>query len=268
MQHAARLAQAHAFVVTLPDGYDTQIGERGAGLSGGQRQRIALARALLRDPSVLILDEATSALDATTQRAEQLGLGRRLHEGPPPRTIVKIAHRLETVADADMIFVLDGGRLVEEGRHDELMAGGGLYAQLVADQVGALADALGPSQAQLVRWLARMSPFADLPTDALTGLAQLLIRTERQAGEEIYLRGTAPDALYLVGRGRVEVLTVDDDGQERVVNTVVPGQVLGLSSFSHRTPRTTSARAASDAVVFELPRAAYEAIVDPGSDAA
>jgi len=259
VQRAARLAQAHAFIVTLPDGYDTQIGERGAGLSGGQRQRIALARALLRDPSVLIIDEATSALDATTQRAVQLGLARRLHEGRPPRTIVKIAHRLETVADADVIFVLDGGRLVEEGRHDELMARGGLYAQLVADQVGVLADAVGPSQAQLARWLARLSPFAELPTDALTGLAQLLIRTERQAGEEIYVRGSVSDALYLVGRGRVDVLTVDDEGEERTVNTVVPGQVLGLASFSHRSPRTTSARAASDAVVFELPRAVYEA---------
>ena len=268
VRRAAELAQAHDFIVTLPDGYDTQIGERGAGLSGGQRQRIALARALLRDPSVLIIDEATSALDATTQRAVQLGLARRLHEDRPPRTIVKIAHRLETVADADVIFVLDGGHLVEEGRHDELIAGGGLYAQLVADQGGALADAVGPSQAQLVRWLARLSPFAELPADALTGLAQLLIRTERQPGEEIYVRGSASDALCLVGRGRVEVLTVDDEGEERVVNTVVPGQVLGLTSFSRRTPRTTSARAASDAVVFELTRAAYESVVAPSAGAA
>lgn len=112
-----------------------------------------------------------------------------------------------------------------------------------------------------MRWLARMSPFAELPTDALTGLAQLLIRTERQAGEVIYVRGSASDALYLVGRGRVDVLTVDDEGEERVVNSVVPGQALGLTSFSRRTPRTTSSRAASDAVVFELPRAAYEATV-------
>jgi ABC-type multidrug transport system fused ATPase/permease subunit len=268
VQRAAELAQAHDFIVTLPDGYDTQIGERGAGLSGGQRQRIALARALLRDPSLLIVDEATSALDSTTQRSVQLGLSRRLHEGQPPRTIVKIAHRLETVADADLIFVLDGGKLVEQGSHGELLARGGLYAQLVADQVAALADAVGPSTAQLVRWLARLSPFAELQTDALTGLAQLLIRTERQPGEVIYTQGSAPDALYLVGRGRVDVLRVDDDGEERIVNTVVPGQVLGLTSFSRRTLRTTSARAASDAVVFKLTRSAYEAIAGPGPCAA
>ena len=263
VRRAAELAQAHEFIVKLPAGYDTQVGERGAGLSGGQRQRIALARALLRDPSVLILDEATSALDSTTQRAVQLGLTRRLREGQPTRTIVKIAHRLETVADADVIFVLDGGRLVEEGGHDELMARGGLYAQLVADQVGVLADAVGPSPAQLVRWLARFSPFAELAPDALTRLADLLIRIERHTDEVIYLQGSAPDALYLVGRGRVDVLTADD-GDERVVNTVIPGQVLGLTSFSRQAPHTTSARAASDAVIFMLTRTAYEGVM--GSD--
>ena len=174
VRHAAELARAHEFIVNLADGYDTAVGERGAGLSGGQRQRLALARALLRDPSVLIIDEATSALDATTQRAVQLGLSQRLRGNQPPRTIVKIAHRLETVADADVIFVLDNGRLVEHGRHGELVAVGGLYAQLVADQIGTLADAVVPSRAQVIRWLAVLSPFADLPPGALAEMSHLL----------------------------------------------------------------------------------------------
>ncbi|MCC6178727.1 MAG: ABC transporter ATP-binding protein [Chloroflexi bacterium] len=139
VQRAARFAQAHDFVTTLPEGYDTVVGERGTGLSGGQRQRIALARALLRDPDVLILDEATSALDATTQRALQAALQTSGRPAQHQRTVIKVAHRLETVADADRIFVLDRGQVVEEGTHPDLLERRGLYARLVADQLSALA---------------------------------------------------------------------------------------------------------------------------------
>jgi ABC-type multidrug transport system fused ATPase/permease subunit len=130
VEHAARLAQAHEFIVELPAGYDTIVGERGVGLSGGQRQRLALARALVREPSVLILDEATSALDPTTQLAAQ----HSLREATRGRTVIKIAHRLETVVDADQIVVLEHGRIAEQGRHAELLKAGGPYARLFEDQ--------------------------------------------------------------------------------------------------------------------------------------
>ena len=263
VRRAAELARAHDFIVALPEGYDTVVGELGAGLSGGQRQRLALARALLRDPSVLIIDEATSALDAITQRAVQPGLSCRMHIGMPPRTVIKIAHRLETVADADAIFVLDGGQLVEHGRHEDLVARGGLYAQLVADQVGALVDTSGPSQGQLKRWLARLSPFAELSPESLDRLTQALIRCEARAGEEIYAQESPSDVLFVVGRGRVDVLTADDDDEPHLVNAVVPGQVLGVNSFSREAAHSTSARAASDAVIFKLTRPVYDALVRP-----
>jgi ABC-type multidrug transport system fused ATPase/permease subunit len=137
VERAARLARAHHFVERLPDGYDTIVGQRGHALSGGQQQRVALARALLRKPSVLILDEATSALDAITQRQVDETLRSELRD----TTIIKIAHRLETVADADIIFVLDGGRLVERGTHAELLAIGGLYRRLFDDQTRTLGTA-------------------------------------------------------------------------------------------------------------------------------
>jgi ATP-binding cassette subfamily B protein len=125
---AARASRIHDLIASLPDGYDTVVGERGYRFSGGEKQRIAIARTILRNPPVLVLDEATSALDSETERAVQEALD-RLAEG---RTTIAIAHRLSTVRDADEIVVLDGGTIVERGTHDELLAAGGRYAQLVA----------------------------------------------------------------------------------------------------------------------------------------
>ncbi|MGN6757913.1 MAG: ABC transporter ATP-binding protein [Thermomicrobiales bacterium] len=123
---AARQANAHGFIMDFPDGYATVVGERGVKLSGGQRQRIAIARALLKDPRVLILDEATSSLDNESEAAIQSALARLLRD----RTTIVIAHRLSTVERADRIVVLDQGQIVEQGRHADLLARGGLYHRL------------------------------------------------------------------------------------------------------------------------------------------
>ncbi|MBV6458844.1 MAG: putative ABC transporter ATP-binding protein [Fimbriimonadaceae bacterium] len=132
IEDAAKLAEAHDFVLELPNGYDTIVGERGQKLSGGQRQRISLARAILRDPAILVLDEATSAVDNETEAAIQRSMAKVTQN----RTSLVIAHRLSTVRDADRIWVLEKGAVAEFGSHDELVARGGLYAALWRVQTG------------------------------------------------------------------------------------------------------------------------------------
>jgi ATP-binding cassette subfamily B protein len=130
IEHAARLTQVHDFITSLPEGYDTRVGERGLKLSGGEKQRVAIARTILKDPRILILDEATSALDTGTEQDIQAALRAVARD----RTTLVIAHRLSTVVDADEIIVLADGRVAERGRHAALLARDGLYARMWALQ--------------------------------------------------------------------------------------------------------------------------------------
>ena len=130
---AAKAAAAHDFIEALPDGYETQVGGMGVKLSGGQRQRVSIARAIIKDAPILLLDEATSALDTESERQVQAAL-KRLSKG---RTTIVIAHRLSTVIDADIIYVIEAGRVIESGTHAELLARGGAYARLYSVQLSA-----------------------------------------------------------------------------------------------------------------------------------
>ena len=130
VEAAARAARIHDFITSLPEGYETRVGERGLKLSGGEKQRVGIARTLLKDPPILLLDKATSALDTQTERDIQDSL-RDMGKG---RTVITIAHRLSTIADADRIVVLEAGRIVEEGSHEALLAREGRYAAMWAAQ--------------------------------------------------------------------------------------------------------------------------------------
>ena len=129
---AAKLAGAHEFILSLSDGYDTKIGERGSNLSGGQRQRVAIARALVNNPRILIFDEATSALDYESEKIIQENM-RRICKG---RTVLIIAHRLAAVRDADRIITVEAGQVIEDGTHEELLRNGGRYSKLYQLQAG------------------------------------------------------------------------------------------------------------------------------------
>merc|ERR1712159_397650 len=143
IEAAARIANAHDFIMRLPDGYDTQCGERGCCLSGGERQRLAIAVEVIRDPKILILDEATSALDSLSEQHVKSAMARVM----PGRTTVMIAHRLSTVREADKIVVMDQGRVVEEGNHDQLMQiNNGRYQRLLAAQMDYIPVASKPEK--------------------------------------------------------------------------------------------------------------------------
>jgi ATP-binding cassette subfamily B protein len=137
MVDACRAANIHAFIDALPEGYDTVVGERGFRLSGGEKQRVSIARAILKDPAILILDEATSNLDATSEYLIQEALEKLL----AGRTSLIIAHRLSTILSSDLIVVMDRGRVVEQGSHDQLLDRDGLYARLFHQQFGRVLDA-------------------------------------------------------------------------------------------------------------------------------
>ncbi len=171
LEEAARVANIHDFIATLPQGYGTVIGEKGIKLSGGQRQRIAIARALLRDTPILVLDEALSAVDAENEAVIQDALD-RLMRG---RTTLILAHRLSSVIDCDRILVLDGGRVTEQGRHDDLMAKGGVYADLMAEQVR---DSSTTTSDVIEGGTARPESLADTPGGAVKPLTEGIIKAE------------------------------------------------------------------------------------------
>jgi ATP-binding cassette, subfamily B, bacterial len=139
LESACRAANIHAFVAALPQGYDTVVGERGFRLSGGEKQRLSIARALLKDPAILILDEATSSLDATSEHLIQEALEVLLRN----RTALIIAHRLSTILGSDKIVVLDKGRILECGKHEDLVNQEGMYAELFKKQFGKVLDSVG-----------------------------------------------------------------------------------------------------------------------------
>jgi ABC-type multidrug transport system fused ATPase/permease subunit len=242
---AARGAKLDDYIASLPAGYDTVLGERGVRMSGGQRQRLAIARALLRDPSVLILDEATSALDAQTER-EILDTLASVTAG---RTTLTITHRLSVAATADRIFVLDAGRVVEQGTHAQLASAGGLYKRLYEEQTGRLGGAAALEAARL-----RTIPlFAALDADALVAVTDRLSVERFDADEDVVRQGDAGEKLFLVRSGRLDVL-VGENGDARRVNELREGDYFGERALLTGEPRSATVRATAPCELYSLAR--------------
>jgi ATP-binding cassette, subfamily B, bacterial len=249
---AADAAEIHEFILSLPDGYDTPAGGRGGHLSGGQRQRIAIARAILRDPSVLVLDEATSALDPATEYAIN-GTLARLGKG---RTTIAVTHRLSAASSADIIFVLESGHLTEYGSHDSLLAQGGAYAALWKKQSGFGVASDGSHGKVTPERLAQVPILAGLSGDDLARLAPMFRSEAYRPGENIVLEGDASGSFYIVVRGTVDVLK----GMRRLA-VLQDGDFFGEISLLTGSPRTATVRATALTTCIALDRAAFDSLV-------
>jgi ATP-binding cassette, subfamily B, bacterial len=246
VEQAARAAEIHDVILAQPHGYDTVVGERGGLLSGGQRQRIAIARAIVRDPAVLVLDEATSALDPATETAINATLA-RLGAG---RTTITVTHRLASSKSADRIFVLEQGALTESGTHEELLAADGRYAELWSRQTGFTLTEdgaeVGPER------LARVPILSGLDASLLAETARLFTTEHVPADRVVIQEGDPGERFYLVVRGRLVVTRRDADGNEVQVNVHEDGDHFGEIALLRRAPRIATVRTVIPSMLLSL----------------
>ena len=256
VEAAARDAEIHDFIASLPEGYDTPVGERGARLSGGQRQRVALARAILRRPRILLLDEATSALDAQTEAAINATLERLGHD----RTVVAVTHRLTSVVRADRIVVLSRGEIVEEGAHHELLSRNGAYRQLWEQQSGFVISPDGRRAAVTPARLRAMPAFAEIDDVTLTDLAARFGSEHYPAGAGVVEEGERGDKLYVIVRGTVDVVHAGPGG-EQLLKTLQDGDFFGEIALIDNVPRTATVRARTACLLLVLAREEFLDVV-------
>ncbi len=257
VQDAARAAEIHDFIRSLPDGYAENVGERGSRLSGGQRQRVAIARALLRSPSLLVLDEATSALDPQTETSINATLSRAAQG----RSVVSVTHRLSSVTHADCIYVLDQGRVVESGRHKELLARGGYYRQLWEKQNGFIASVAGASPVARPGALRRLRLLDHLDDSLLEAMAARFHAESFQRGTEIVRQGDVGDKLYVIVRGQVEVTSLDPDGAPHRLAVLGDGDFFGEMALLDSSPRTASVTALAFCTCLTLARTHFDELL-------
>ncbi len=260
IRSAAEAAGMHDSIVRMPDGYDTPVGERGSFLSGGQRQRIAIARALLRNPEILILDEATSALDPETEHA----VNQTLMNVGKGRTVISVTHRLSSATNADSIFLLKEGSIIEQGRHDELLGGEGLYTQLWQKQTG-FTFSEGSAQVQASR-LKHYPIFENVDYQLLEEIASLFVTESYSADRVVVREGTPGNRFYLIARGQVAVEKDSADGTPKTICVLDDGDYFGEIALIKNIPRSATIRTLTPCVMLSLHRDIFQNLLDRASD--
>ncbi|RAV20067.1 ABC transporter transmembrane domain-containing protein [Paenibacillus contaminans] len=250
---AAKQANIHNVIESWPDGYDTQIHHEGGSLSGGERQRIAIARALLRKPSLLLLDEVTSALDPATE-ADINALLQQLRRHT---TIISVTHRLASVIHADRIHVFKEGSIVESGTHEELLGQNGLYGTLWEKQHGFHLSHDGLHATVDVERLAKLPFFEGIELPLLDGVAALFSTETCKEGETVVREGEEGNKFYIIVRGRFEIIKHIPDEREKRVAVLQDGDHFGEIALLMNIPRTATVKAMGPSVLLSVRREAF-----------
>jgi ATP-binding cassette subfamily B protein len=258
IEAAMRAAEIHDFVAGLPEGYDTIAGERGSRFSGGQRQRLALARALVRNPAILLLDEATSALDPGSEAA----INETLVRVAKGRTVISVTHRLSTIADADRIFVLDGGQIGEQGKHAELLQRRGTYARLWRKQAGFTLNPAGDQAGVDIGRLKDIPILAQLDEEILAELPDQFVTERYPAGRRVIVQGDPGNRFYILVRGKVDVVREEVDGAETRIAVLHDGDYFGEIALLDDVPRTASIITRTPSVFLSLERAEFSGLLN------
>lgn len=261
VEAAAGAAELHTVVASFPLGYDTLVGERGGWLSGGQRQRVAIARAMLRNPAILVLDEVTAALDPGTEAAIQSTLTSLAKD----RTVIEVTHRLASVTHADRIFVLDRGRLVESGQHQELLSQHGLYAQLWQKQNGLRLSADGMTATVDAAWLRAIPMFAALDIDILEAVVHYFMTERLPAGHTICREGDPGQTFYAIVHGAVRVTTTGASGVQQEAAILQDGDYFGEIALLQDVPRTATVCTCAPTLLLVLRREQFLSLVGTSS---
>lgn len=253
MLEAARKANIHHVIASWPGGYDTQVHQEGGSLSGGERQRIALARALLRNPELLLLDEVTSALDP----AAEADINELIERLRGRNTIISVTHRLSSAVRADTIYVFQEGRIVESGTHQQLMQQEGLYRSLWEKQHGFHLSEDGLHATVDVERLAKLPFFIGIEPPLLRNIAALFATETRKEGETIVREGEEGHTFYIIVRGKVEVLKHFPEEGEKRVAILQDGDHFGEIALLRGIPRTATVRAIGPVVLLSVRREAF-----------
>ncbi len=266
VEAAARAAGIHEAILGLPAGYDTLAGEAGKGLSGGQRQRIAIARAMIRRPAILLLDEATSALDPETE----MHIYETLKSLRNTSTILSVTHRLAPVVDMDRIIVLDQGRVVESGTHNDLLEQQGLYYQLFTQQNGFTVSPDGLYAEVTPARLRKIPLFSQLDEAALQLFSDQFVTERFPAGQAVVREGEQGDKFYIIVRGKTTVSVIGPDQQSLQVASMQDGDYFGEIALLENSRRTATVQTVVPSLFLSLDSRRFTHMVEsyPGVHAA